>query len=151
MIATPQLNNVEPIVNTPPKVAEYRVQLVTEMAAEIPPKAEAIKPVPVQTNSIQGCEAYRAEVAKYGDWSVAIMMQIMKAESGCRSTAVGDNYPIRGVHAVSCGLFQVRTISGRPNCEALKDPSTNIAWAHKIYLGQGYRAWSVCKTTVRCY
>ena len=70
-------------------------------------------------------------------------MAIMQAESGCTTAAVGDNYPIAGVHAASCGLFQIRTLAGRPDCESLKNPETNIDWAYKIYSGQGLRAWSV--------
>lgn len=71
------------------------------------------------------------------------MMAIMEAESGCTATAVGDNYAIAGLLAPSCGIFQIRTLEGRPSCETLKDPSTNIEWAHKIYTGQGLAAWSV--------
>lgn len=71
------------------------------------------------------------------------MMAIMQAESGCTPTAVGDNYPIAGLLAPSCGLLQIRTLEGRPDCESLKDPATNIEWAYKIYTGQSYNAWSV--------
>lgn len=71
------------------------------------------------------------------------MMAIMEAESGCISGKIGDNYPINGLLAPSCGLLQVRTLEGRPSCDQLKDPHTNIEWAHKIYTGQGLRAWSV--------
>lgn len=89
-----------------------------------------------------GCEAFRTIVSEF-DWDVSVMMAIMQAESGCTPHAVGDDYPIEGVHAPSCGLFQIRTLTGRPNCEALKDPRTNVEWAYKIYKGHGLRAWSV--------
>lgn len=98
-----------------------------------------------------GCEQYRALVQQYAGWNVDTMLYAMEKESTtylngvrkpCDPHAVGDNYPINGVHAPSCGLLQVRTLAGRPSCEALKDPATNIAAAYKIWQGQGYRAWS---------
>lgn len=92
--------------------------------------------------AVGGCEAFRAIVSEF-DWDVRIMMAIMEAETHCRPDAVGDNYVIAGLYAPSCGLFQIRTLQGRPSCEALKDPRTNVEWAHKIYKGQGLRAWSV--------
>jgi hypothetical protein len=82
---------------------------------------------------------------------VNTMIAIMEAESHCNASAVGDNYPINGVHAVSCGLLQIRTLDSRPSCDQLKDPATNIAWGYKIYTSQGYRAWSVCAYKVACY
>jgi len=89
-----------------------------------------------------GCEHYRSLVAQYS-WNVDTMMYAMQHESGCNPNAVGDNYVIGGIYAPSCGLLQVRTLAGRPSCEALKDPATNIATAYGIWQGQGYRAWSV--------
>lgn len=91
-----------------------------------------------------GCEHYRAELAKYS-WDVQTMMYAMQKESSCNPNAVGDNYAINGLHAVSCGLLQVRTLAGRPSCQELKDPVTNIAWSYKIWQSQGYRAWSTLK------
>lgn len=98
----------------------------------------------------QNCEQYRAELSKY-DWSVEVMLRIAFHESTCNSSAVGDDYPIAGLHAASCGLLQVRTLEGRPNCEALKNAQTNISTAYQIYLEQGYSAWSVCKSKVKCW
>lgn len=88
------------------------------------------------------CEAYRHLIEQY-DWDVATMMYAMQAESGCNPSAVGDNYVIGGIYAPSCGLLQVRTLAGRPSCEALKDPATNIATAYQIWKSQGYQAWTV--------
>jgi len=71
-------------------------------------------------------------------------MAVMQAESTCNSNAVGDNYVIAGLHAASCGLFQIRTLKGRPSCEELKDPSTNIDWAYKVSTnGTNWNPWSV--------
>lgn len=116
-------------------------------------------PVPESTSIVEiekeipetvvGCEHYRHLIEQY-NWNVDVFLAIAKAESGCNPLAVGDTNPIRGVLAPSCGLFQVRTLSSRPSCEALKDPATNIAWAYRIYQGQGYGAWSVCTAKVEC-
>jgi hypothetical protein len=71
-------------------------------------------------------------------------MAVMQAESGCNPTSVGDTRPINGLLAPSCGLFQIRTLKGRPSCEALKDPATNIEWAYKISNnGTNWKPWSV--------
>lgn len=89
-----------------------------------------------------GCEKYRYLVEKY-DWSVDTMMYAMEKESSCDTNAIGDDYVIAGLHAPSCGLLMIRTLSGRPDCETLKDPATNVQWAYNIWQSQGYRAWTV--------
>lgn len=71
------------------------------------------------------------------------MMYAMQKESTCNPYAVGDAYTIGGIYAPSCGLLQVRTLAGRPDCESLKDPATNIEWGYRIWQSQGYMAWSV--------
>lgn len=140
--ATPEINN---------SIVRAEAQQVTTEAVE----ATDPTPSPQPVNIIEpeapkvGCEKYRHLIEQY-DWDTEVFLQIAKAESGCNPLAVGDDYPIRGLHAASCGLFQVRTIAGRPTCEALKDPATNVEWAHKIYKGQGYVAWSVCRSKVEC-
>lgn len=96
---------------------------------------------PVRTASV-GCEQYRSLVDQYS-WNTETMMYAMEKESSCNPNAVGDNYVIGGIYAPSCGLFQVRTLAGRPDCETLKDPVTNVSWAYKIWQSQSYGAWSV--------
>ena len=118
----------------------------TQHIAAEPPFKCIDMPIPTKTTnaapaSSGGCEQYRSLLAQY-DWNVDTMMYAMKKESSCNPNAVGDNYPINGLHAVSCGLLQVRTLAGRPSCAQLKDPATNIATAYKIWQGQGYRAWT---------
>lgn len=105
-------------------------------------EAVPARSTPQTTAATGSCESYRALVAQY-DWNVDTMMYAMSKESGCNTNAVGDNYVIGGIYAPSCGLLQVRTLAGRPSCEALKNPATNIATAYSIWLGQGYSAWSV--------
>lgn len=70
-------------------------------------------------------------------------MAVMEAESHCRSDDVGDQRVIAGVYAPSCGLMQVRTLPGRPNCEQLKDPETNIATAYGLYAKHGFQPWTM--------
>lgn len=106
--------------------------------------AEPVKVEPQTTRSTSnGCEPIRSLVAQY-NWNQSIALAIIQAESGCNPNAVGDNYPINGLYAPSCGLGQIRTLAGRPSCEQLKDPATNIAWMYKISSGgTNWRPWSV--------
>lgn len=139
------INNQEQAVN-------HTEQTVQAKANEIKPQLQEPSPQPPQPVPIThptGCENYRQLISQY-NWNVEVMLQIASAESGCNPYAVGDTWAINGLYAPSCGLLQVRTLAGRPDCESLKDPATNIAWAYKIYQGQGYPAWSVCRTKVSC-
>lgn len=75
-----------------------------------------------------------------------IAIAIAKSESGLRADAVGD-IPIQFVHegkvmGHSCGLFQIRVLPGRPNCEELKDPDTNVKYAKKLQEKYGWFPWS---------
>lgn len=144
-----------------PKTEASAIQPVTRPAAtvhttEALPPVQPLAPQPVVVEQAVvthpiGCENYRQLVSKY-NWNVETFLRIAAAESGCNPYQVGDNYVINGLHAPSCGLFQVRTLQGRPSCEELKDPATNIAWAYRIYQGQGLSAWSVCSNgRAHCY
>jgi hypothetical protein len=129
---------------------------------EVPPvKTEpVVEPVPVVTPAVKvpqptvhpiGCENYRQLVSQY-EWNVEVALKVMRAESGCNPSAIGDQYTIRGLYAPSCGLFQIRTLQGRPTCEQLQNPATNIEWAIKLYRASGWQPWSVCKNgKVSCY
>lgn len=78
------------------------------------------------------------------DWDTRIAFAVCMAESRGVSTAVGDDYPINGLHARSCGLFQLRTLEGRPSCEELFDPNTNMDWAYKISgNGSNFKPWTM--------
>lgn len=113
------------------------------------PKPQPLEVVQAPVNPV-GCANYQHIINKY-NWNKKVLAAICHAESGGNPNAVGDTRVIGGIYAPSCGLFQIRTLAGRPSCEQLKDPETNIAWAYRIYLGQGHSAWSVCKTKVSCY
>ena len=66
---------------------------------------------------------------------------VMMGESGGRSDAVGDDYPINGVYAPSYGLFQIRGLPGRPKKEQLFDPEFNTKYAADMWRGQGWKPW----------
>jgi hypothetical protein len=126
-----------------PKTAEVK---------EVVQKVSKPQPAPKPKPSHQiGCENYRSLVTQYFGSKADTFLRIAHAESGCNPVAVGDRYPINGLYAPSCGLFQIRTLSGRPSCEALKDPTTNVQWAKRIYNSEGFGAWTVCRTKVSCY
>ncbi len=152
--AASQINNpkqvvkaVQPLVAKPveaPKPVE-----VQTVEAPVPAVTPAPKPEVASVHP-SGCANYQHIIDRY-NWNKQVIAAICHAESGGNPYAVGDTRVIGGIYAPSCGLFQIRTLAGRPSCEQLKDPETNIAWAHRIYSGQGLSAWSVCKTKVRCY
>lgn len=77
-------------------------------------------------------------------WDTKVAYAICMAESGGNSQAIGDNYVIAGLYAPSCGLMQIRTLAGRPTCEELLNPKTNMDWAYKISnSGTNWKPWSV--------
>ena len=73
------------------------------------------------------------------------MLKIMRKESLCDSSAIGDRRLEfdNGRYGMSCGLLQVRILPERGyGCEDMKDPQRNMAEAYKIFQLQGYRAWT---------
>ena len=75
-----------------------------------------------------------------------IAVAIAKSESGLNPNAKGD-IPIQfwnngKLIGHSCGLFQIRVLPSRPNCEELKDVETNISFARKLYDSSGFYPWS---------
>ncbi|MFE7720117.1 hypothetical protein ACFU44_13870 [Nocardia rhizosphaerihabitans] len=74
------------------------------------------------------------------------MLAIMQAESSCNPDAIGDaTLTFQGegrTEGMSCGLLQIRVLRGRPSCDVLRDVTTNVDWAYRIYKSQGYQAWS---------
>lgn len=122
---------------------------MVEKETVLEPLSEALSIEPEQVvveppkPALTGCDAVRAAASKY-TWDIETVVRIAKAESGCNTNAVGDDYPIAGLHAPSCGAFQIRTLAGRPSCSELKDLSINIEWAWKISNGgTNFRPWSV--------
>ena len=75
------------------------------------------------------------------------MVAISTAESSCRPDALGDTtltYQVDGrTYGYSVGAMQVRILQGREACDTY-DLATNVDCAHRIWLAQTYKAWSVC-------
>lgn len=71
--------------------------------------------------------------------------RVMMAESGGKFDAVGDNYPIRGQTIPSVGLFQIRTLPGRPSLDQLKDPELNVQYAAQMQKEQGWQPWTTAR------
>jgi hypothetical protein len=82
------------------------------------------------------CERYRALFEQY-DWPVDVALFICKNESRGRINAIGDG----DTAYVSCGLMQIRELSGRPSCEEMKDPAKNIAYAYYLWKNEGWGPW----------
>lgn len=76
-----------------------------------------------------------------------IAVAVAKGESKLRSDAVGDKH-IEFWHegkkmGHSCGIFQIRVLPGRPDCETLKNADKNIEYARKLYDRAGFQPWTV--------
>lgn len=103
--------------------------------------AEVEQPAPIQITSeepVSDCT-----IVKNYQWDTRIAYAVCMAESRGNSQAVGDNYVIAGLYAPSCGLMQIRTLAGRPSCDELLNPETNMEWAWKISNnGTNWKPWS---------
>jgi len=66
-----------------------------------------------------------------------IAVAVAKSESGLNPNAKGDvplEYWYEGKKiGHSCGIFQIRVLPGRPDCETLKNVDKNIEFARKLY------------------
>lgn len=144
--AAPNLNN-EITVRESQVVSAKEVSLKNDRGVRkkaVHPKAKERVTKKSNLKQPKGCEKYRKLISRY-NWNKDVALRVMRAESGCNPGAVGDNRVIGGVYAPSCGLFQIRTLKGRPNCAALQEPKTNVRWAYKLYSQSRWRPWSVCR------
>ena len=153
----PNLNNTEvkrqPVVSKQTKVAKVEPQ----KAVEPKPQAEVQQERPVEVATQTQAESQTScvsEIQKY-DWHQGIATAVATAESGLRPDALNDN-PNTGDYSVGC--FQINIYGAnartRPSEAALKDPATNVAWAWKLYTGNGHSfigQWGVCRGKVSCY
>lgn len=98
---------------------------------------------------LTGCDAVRAEIAKYRGWDTTIMFAIAQAENRtCDS--LNHNLTISEDHGVcigSYGVLQVGCLHYRTH-EDFNDLATNVAIAFRVWedrekWGNGYEAWSV--------
>jgi hypothetical protein len=112
------------------------------------PKMEPIQVVeiietPVTYRHTGNCKAYEDLITSY-DWPDEMAMRICAIESGGNPVAVGD----KNTEYVSCGLMQIRTLPGRPDCEMLKDPETNVAYAYELWQRSGFHPWTAYKMII---
>jgi hypothetical protein len=91
-----------------------------------------------------GCEAVEAEIAKYSGWDVTTMTAIAIAENRtCDS--LNHNLTMSENHKVcvgSYGVLQVGCLHYEQG-ENRDDLATNVAVAHRVWLKQGYNAWTM--------
>ena len=79
-------------------------------------------------------------------WDCNTALAIARCESGLRIDAIGDDYPINGLHLQSLGIFQIRAFANRGTREQLLTGTYNIDYAYKMWKEQGWQpAWS-CAT-----
>lgn len=108
----------------------------------------------VATASTAGSGSCEAEIAKY-NWSQGVALAVARAESGLNPANVNNN-PATGDYSVGC--FQINIYGAnaysRPSEAELKNAATNVAWAYRIYTGNGNSfigQWGVCRSKVACY
>jgi cytoskeletal protein RodZ len=106
------------------------------------------------TSGGSGSGSCAAEIAKYG-WNQSVALAVARAESGLDPGNLNNN-PATGDYSVGC--FQINiygaNAASRPSEAALKNAATNVAFAYKIYVGNGHSflgQWGVCRYKVSCY
>lgn len=132
---------------------------VASVKQEPPGKATVTQPqvvqentvTPIVTSTVPTCDSFDALISEnFGPEHLITAKAVMKAESSCRADAVGDNhitYVQDGItYGMSCGLFQVRYLPGRPPCSEMHDPSKNIAYAGRMFKASGWQPWSAWLT-----
>lgn len=86
-----------------------------------------------------------ANCAKAGGWTtdaeIAIAVAVALAESGGNSEATHVNKN----GSTDYGLWQVNSIHGFPVGDLLNGPG-NAIFAHRVYLSQGWKAWTTYKS-----
>lgn len=144
------INNTVAVSNPSQKTSqEVRVKATTKVQ-EIQDQTVT----PVTTSVAPDCNSYDALIIEnFGSENLITAKAIMRAESGCDPKAIGDGhityYQNGRKYGYSVSLFQVRILPGREQCDSL-DPTVNIPCASKVYKSQGWLAWSVCRTKVKC-
>lgn len=151
---TPPVKNINKMVATNSKSTKSTVQAQpkAEDQAKATPKVETQEQTvtPIVTNTVPTCDSFDSLIAEnFGAENLITAKAVMRAESSCRTDAVGDGHITfvqDGVtYGMSCGLFQIRYLPGRPTCEQMKNPSENIRYAGQLFKGQGFYPWSAYK------
>lgn len=116
------------------------------MAVAVETDQQPVNLPPEIPATLTPCETVRVEVAKYSGWDVATISAIAEAEN--RSCdPLRHNLSADEDHKIcigSYGVLQVGCLHYREG-EDRNDLKTNIAVAHRVYLQQGYNAWTMYK------
>lgn len=90
-----------------------------------------------------GCEVVKKEVSRYKGWDANLISAIAQAENRtCDPTRHNlTNSENHGVCIGSYGVLQVGCLHYNEG-ENRDDLKTNVAVAHRVWLKQGYKAWS---------
>lgn len=100
-----------------------------------------------QEDGIVAIGGIEEQIAKMFPEDPKTAIAIAKAESNLRTDAVGDGHIMflkdGKPMGMSCGLFQIRVLEGRPDCESLKDVETSLKFARALYEKSGWKPWSV--------
>lgn len=138
----------EPVIQ--PTEAPKPIEVVVTPPPTPTPPPEPVKPKP-KTAGSGSCEA---EIYKY-DWNHSTALAVARAESGLNPSSLNNN-PRTKDYSVGC--FQINLYGAnartRPSEATLKRASENVAYAYKIYKGNGssFRGqWGVCRSKVNCY
>ena len=106
---------------------------------------------PIVTSTVPTCDSFDALITEnFGAENLITAKAVMKAESSCRVDAVGDGhitYVQDGItYGMSCGLWQIRYLPGRPSCEEMKDPVKSTAYAATLFKANGWKPWAAWST-----
>lgn len=86
---------------------------------------------------------WRAIVRQYGDWDAALMIRIIAGPTAaCPNGESGGDPRAVSPDGRNWGLAQINLVNYTGNPRDLLDAATNIAVAHRVWLRQGYGAWS---------
>lgn len=124
---------------------------VASVKQELPKVVQENTVTPIVTSTVSTCDSFDALIVEnFGAENLITAKAVMKAESSCRVDAVGDGhitYVQDGItYGMSCGLFQIRMLPGRPPCSEMHDPSKNIAYAGRMFKASGWKPWSAFTT-----
>lgn len=147
-----QPRSVQNAVNTQPQIPTPQVAAARTYQPQTQNQGDFItyKSAAGNTYQIPNKEEYNVDPMRWikqyfpaSEWTRAY--NVMMGESGGKWYAVGDDYPIKGQTIPSVGLFQIRTLPGRPDKEILMNPEENVKYAAQLWKDQGWSPWTVAR------
>jgi hypothetical protein len=114
--------------------------LATPALAESPTEV-VVEPEPI--------EEYIVRRFKEENISTDFVLDIVEAESQFNERAYNPEW--HKTCQGSWGLFQIGCVNYAGDSSDLFDPYLNTEIAIKVYKQQGWRAWGVCRSKVKCY